>query len=345
MKSAFVKNKNTVSIHNVPDPKLGKLDILVKMRACGLCGSDLEKIYGQYGMHSGRLGHEPAGEIIDIGKSVNGFSLGDRVFIHHHIGCYSCYYCLHGDYTMCDMYQKTNIEPCGLSEKILVPEWNVSHGGVIKLPDDITFDEAALIEPLACCIRALNKCNFQKGDNIAVLGAGPTGMMHVLLSKLLGAGKIILIDINNFRLGFAKNYDATIKTINSMTEKDSVQQIRDLTDSVGVDMSIVATGNIKALLHSFDITRKGGKIILFGVPTKGSEITYDMSKLYLNEQSLIPSYAASEIETNQALKLIALKRIDVSSLITHRFDLKNVEDAIKCAYAADDSLKVLVTND
>ena len=143
MKSAFVRNKNTVSIHNVPNPKPGKRDILVKMRACGLCGSDLEKIYGQYGMHSGRLGHEPAGEIIGIGKSVNGFSLGDRVFIHHHIGCYSCYYCLHGDYTMCDMYQKTNIEPCGLSEKFLVPEWNVSHGGVIKLPDNITFEEGS----------------------------------------------------------------------------------------------------------------------------------------------------------------------------------------------------------
>src|SRR6478736_6415268 len=128
MKAAFVGSQSSVVIKDIPVPALRPGAILVQMRACGLCGSDLEKIYGQYGMHSGRLGHEPAGEIIDIGKSVNGFSLGDRVFIHHHIGCYSCYYCLHGDYTMCDMYQKTNIEPCGLSEKILVPEWNVSHG-------------------------------------------------------------------------------------------------------------------------------------------------------------------------------------------------------------------------
>ena len=122
------------------------------------------------------------------------------------------------------------------------------------------------------------------------MGAGPAGMMHVILSKLLGAGKIILIDINNFRLGFAKNYDATIQIINSMTEKDSVQQIRNLTDSRGVDMSIVATGNVRALLHSLDITRKAGKIVIFGVPPKGSKITFDISKLYLNEQSLIPGY-------------------------------------------------------
>ena len=143
MKSAFVRNKNTVSIHNVPDPKPGKQDILVKMRACGLCGSDLEKIYGQYGMHSGRLGHEPAGEIIGVGKSVNGFSLGDRSYhSSSHRMLFMLLLSTRGLYNVC-IYQKTNIEPCGLSEKFLVPEWNVSHGGVIKLPDNITFEEAA----------------------------------------------------------------------------------------------------------------------------------------------------------------------------------------------------------
>lgn len=342
MKAVFVKGNNAVSVDDVSTPQLtDEGDVLVRMRACGLCGSDLEKVYGEYGMSSGRLGHEPAGEVIAAGKNAKGFSPGDRVFIHHHVPCYSCHYCLHSDYTMCPEYQRSNITPCGLAEQFLVPEWNVSRGGLIKLPEAMTFDEASLIEPLACCIRALNKCNFQIGDHIAVLGAGPAGLMHVLLARAFGAGKVFVSDINDFRLKFAERYG--IKTFNSITAKDFMQKIKEQTDGRGVDIAMVATGSTKALLQSFDLTRKAGKIILFGVPPKGSEMSYDMSKLYSNEHSLIPSYAASEVETNQAIKLIAEKRLDITSLITHRFDIKDAANAIKCAHEAKDAVKVVVT--
>src|ERR671932_62467 len=275
MKAVSIKGKELVSIDELATPELEDGDILVRMRACGLCGSDLEKVYGQYGMSSVKLGHEPSGEIVNVGSSVKDFCPGDRVFIHHHVACYSCYYCWHGDYTMCSMYQKSNIQPCGLSEQIVVPKWNVSRGGLLKLPDAITFDEASLIEPLACCIRALNKCNFQKGDDVAIFGAGPAGMMHIALAKMFGAGKIML----------------------------------------------------------------------FGVPSKNSIISLNMNKLYSNEQSFLSCYAASEVETNQALKLLGEKRLDVKRLITHRFDIKNADQAIKCAYEAKDAMKVIVTSD
>ena len=344
MKAVFIRNPNTVSIDDIDSPKPGPGDVVVRMLACGICGSDLEKVYSQYGMSSGtRLGHEPAGQVIKAGRSVKDFSLGDRVFIHHHVSCYSCHYCLHGDYTMCEMYQKSNIDPCGLSEEFLVPEWNITRGGLIKLPKSITYDEAALIEPLACCIRALSKCHFQKGDDVLVFGAGPTGMMHVILAKTFGAGKIIVLDINDYRLDFARKYDK-IQTINSIKEKkDLFQKIKNATGYRGADISIIATGNMEALLQSFKLTRRAGKIILFGVPPRGSEISYDMSKLYSNELSLIPSYAASEIETYQALKLISEKRIDIKPLITHRFNIKNADNAIRCAYEAKNVMKVIVT--
>jgi L-iditol 2-dehydrogenase len=344
MKVVSVKDKGLVSVKEVTAPKLIKDgDILINMHACGVCGSDLEKVYGQYGMSSAKLGHEPSGEVLNVGKSVKDLNVGDRVFIHHHVACYSCYFCRHGDYTMCDMYQKSNISPCGLSEQILVPEWNVSHGGVIKLPDTITFEEASLIEPLACCIRALNKCNFQKGDDIAVLGAGPAGMMLVKLAKAFGAGKIIVLDINEFRMNFVKRY-GDIHTFNSMTEKDLTRKIKGLTGYRGVDLSIVATGSTKALIQSFEITRKAGKIMLFGVPSRGSEISMDMNKIYSSEMSLLSCYAASEIETNQALKLIREKRIDVKPLITHRFSIQMADEAIRCAHEAKDAMKVIVTS-
>jgi L-iditol 2-dehydrogenase len=347
MKAVSVKSKELVSINELTSPKLEEGDVLVKMRTCGLCGSDLEKVYGQYGMSSAKLGHEPSGEIINVGNSVKDFSPGDRVFIHHHVACYSCYFCLHGDYTMCTMYQKSNIYPCGLSEQIVVPKWNVSRGGLLKLPDTITFDEASLIEPLACCIRALNKCNLQKGDDVAIFGAGPAGMMHVALAKAFGVGRIIVVDVNDFRIDFAKKYCCNVLTFNSIVgeEEDLILKIKSSTDYRGVDISIVATGNTKALVQSFEATRKAGKIMLFGVPSKNSNVSLNMNKLYSNEQSLLSCYAASEIETNQALKLIAEKRIDVKRLITHRFTIKNADEAIKCAHEAKDAMKVIVTSE
>ena len=346
MKAVSIKGKEQISIDELATPELEDGDILVRMRACGLCGSDLEKVYGQYGMSSAKLGHEPSGEIINVGHSVKDFNPGDRVFIHHHVACYSCYYCLHGDYTMCNMYQKSNIQPCGLSQQIVVPEWNVSRGGLLRLPNNISFDEASLIEPLACCIRSLNKCNFQKGDDMAIFGAGPAGMMHVALANVFGAGKIIVVDINKFRIDFAKKFCYNISTFKSLPGKDEdlTQEIKNRTDSRGVDISIVATGNTKALVQAFEATRKAGKIMLFGVPSKNSNVSLNMNKLYSNEQSFISCYAASEIETNQALKLIAEKRLNIKHLITHRFSIENADQAIKCAHEAKDAMKVIVTS-
>ncbi|HEY3094975.1 MAG TPA: zinc-dependent dehydrogenase [Nitrososphaera sp.] len=344
MKAVFVKAHSAVSVDDVKVPEMSSAgDVLVKMRACGLCGSDLEKIYGEYGMTSGRLGHEPAGEVVAVGKSVKGFAPDDRVFIHHHVACYSCHYCRHGNHSMCPSFQTSNISPCGLAEQFLVPEWNVSRGGLIKLPESISYDEASLVEPLACCIRAWNKCNFQKGDDVAVIGAGPAGLMHVLLAQAYGARKVFVIDINDFRLNFAKRYG--VQTFNSISDQDLAGRIRPATEGRGVDVCVVATGKIKALLQSFELTRKGGNVMLFGVPPKGSLMSYDMSRLYSSEHSIIPSYAASEIETNEALKLITERQVDVASLITHRFDITKAAEAMKCAHEAKDAMKVIVTVD
>ncbi len=342
MKAVFVRGENGVSVKDVPMPTVGAGDVLVKMRACGLCGSDLEKVYGHYGVVSRRLGHEPAGEIVAIGTNVKNLEVGDRVFVHHHVPCYSCHYCDHEDYTMCPQYQKSNLEPCGLAEIFLVPEWNVSKGGMIRLPSDVSFEEAAMIEPLACCIRAISKSGLKDNDDIAVIGVGPAGIMHIMLAKTFGAGKIFAIDINDFRLDFAKKLGADM-TINT-TKNDAAKIIKDSTDNRGADIAIVATGSIKAILQSFELVRSGGKVALFGVPPKGSNVTLDVNRIFTNEIKLIPSLAASEKETNQAFQLIASKRLDIKSIITHRFSLERAEDAIKCAYEARDAMKVVVTS-
>lgn len=343
IKAAKIVGEGKVSLSQYEIPKLGSGDVLVKMMACGICGSDLEKIFGSYGMVSGRLGHEPSGIIKKVGDSVKDFVPGDRVFVHHHVPCYSCHFCRHQDFTMCDRYQKSNLDPCGLSEEFVVPDWNVSRGGILKIPDSMTFEEASMIEPLACCLRGLNKIKLQRGDNVAIIGAGPAGLMFVSLLKLFGVGELFIIDVNDFRLSFSKKINNEICIINALKE-NYIDVIQTETGSVGVDVSIVATSNMEGFKSSFEITRKGGNVLLFGVPPKGSFFSTDISKIYSNEQSIITSYAASEIETNQALKIIAHRRLDLNSLVTHRFDLANTQKAIDCAHRGIDSMKVIITN-
>ncbi|MDX1596344.1 MAG: zinc-dependent dehydrogenase, partial [Nitrosopumilaceae archaeon] len=295
MKVASVKGPSVISIDDMDKPKLGSGDILVQMNTCGICGSDLEKVYGKYGQPSMRLGHEPAGIILDVGDGVTDFKKGDRVFTHHHVPCYSCHFCKHGNETMCPKYYETNLSPCGLAEEYVVPEWNVSHGGVLKLPDDLSFDEAAMIEPLACCVRAWTKYKYQKDDSVAIFGIGPTGMMHVMLAQSKKFSKIFCIDVNDFRLNFAKEFNVT-DTINSRDENMS-QKILSQTENQGVDIAIVATSSLSALSSAIDVVRKGGTIMMFGVPSKGATMELDMSKIYSRELTLVTSYAASDKDT------------------------------------------------
>ena len=345
VKSVKIVSQGVIQVYEQDDTMLNfksEGDILVKMKACGICGSDLEKIYGQYGMTSARLGHEPSGIVLAIGNKVKGIKIGDRVFVHHHVSCNSCHYCRHGNNTMCEYYQKSNIDPCGLSDKFIVPAWNVERGGVLRLPDRITYEQASLIEPLACCLRALHKIPFQKGDDLVIFGAGPAGIMLLTLAKLAGAGKIFVVDINHFRLDFSRKFNSDTYFLNAQTENYS-KIIKDNTKNRGVDVSIVATSSLTALSNAFEITRKGGYIILFGAPSKDSQFPLEASKLYSNELSIIPSYAASELETNEALNLLAERKINLDFLITHKYTLEQSPNAVFCAHKAKDCMKVIIT--
>ena len=343
MKAAVVKGNSTIEIKNIEKQSLGPGDILVKMRACGICGSDVEKVFGKYGQPSMRLGHEPAGIITKIGSDVSNFSIGDHVFTHHHVACYSddCHECNHGNETMCKKYYESNLEPCGLADEYIVPEWNVKHGGVIKIPDSMSFEEAAMIEPLACCIRAWNKFTHNNNDSVAILGVGPTGIMHALLAKLYGFEKIFCLDLNEFRLDFAKKFDAI--TINS-GNTDALEQIKSKTANQGVDVVIVATSSLNALKDAVSFVRKGGTIVMFGVPNRGAKIDLDMSEVYSKGITIVNSYAASDFDTKDALEKISSKQIDVSQLITHKYKLQDCQKAFVHAKSGDDAMKIIISN-
>jgi len=342
MKAAVVKSNSNIEIKNIENPPIGPGDMLVQMRACGICGSDVEKVFGKYGQPSMRLGHEPAGVITQVGSEISNFSIGDRVFTHHHVACYSddCHECSHENETMCKKYYESNLEPCGLADEYVVPEWNVKHGGVLNIPDNMSFEEAAMIEPLACCIRAWSKFTHKKNDSIAILGVGPTGIMHALLAKLYGFGKVFCLDLNEFRLDFAKKFDTI--TINS-GNTDALEQIKSETANQGVDVVIVATSSLKALQDAVTFVRKGGTIIMFGVPSKGTNVELDMSEIYSKGLTIVNSYAASDFDTAEALKKIESKQIDVSQLITHKYKLQDCQKAFEHAKSGENAMKIIIS--
>ena len=341
MKTARVKEPSKISVDDMLSPTLKKGDVLVQMYACGICGSDLEKVFGKYGSSSMRLGHEPAGVVLETGMEDSWLQKGDRVFTHHHVPCYSCHLCSHGNETMCQKYSQSNLSPCGLSEQYVVPQWNVSRGGILKLSDSTSFEEAAMIEPLACCVRAWSKCAYQKGDSVAIFGVGPTGMMHVMLAQAKQFSKILCFDVNDFRLDFASRFNVADAIKSS--DVNRFHKVLDHTDGIGVDIVVVATSSLQALEDAIMMVRSGGTIMMFGVPTQGAQINLDMCRIYSKEITLVTSYAASDIDTKEALNLIESGQINVKQLITHTYPISESQRAFEHARSGDNAMKIIIT--
>jgi len=340
MKAALIRGVGDLKVEDVPMPTIERREMLVKMAACGVCSTDIQKMRESFTAPP-VLGHEVAGEVSEVGDDVVDFRVGERVLVHHHVPCYVCHYCRHGSHTMCEEFQRSNIDPGGFAEYFRVPETNVVGGAVLRVPDTISFEEATLVEPTACCIRSLMKCDIQISDEVLVIGAGPIGLTMIQLLKVLGANRVFCSDVSDFRLRAAERFGAD-ETINPR-EENLVERIKEMTECRGVDVVVVATGATDAFVQAFRSVRRGGTVNLFGVSHRGALVSCDVSEIVVSEVSIIPSYSATELEIDMALRLLASRRIDLRGLISHRFRLECVLDAIRCAADGKDCLKVIVT--
>ena len=345
MKSVLLKRATagdglSAVLSDVPLPALDEGDLLVEMKACGLCGTDIEKLHGQYTAAMPVLGHEAVGVVAATGGQSEGFKEGDRVFPHHHVPCHRCHYCLRGNETMCTDYRTSNLHPGGFSEFFRVPAWNVKGGGVLSLPPNVGFEEASMIEPAACCIRALDRCGVSPGDSVLIVGAGPVGMIHTLLLLSMKA-QVFVSDISRPRLEFAEKVGAA--SVVDASKEEVTPVVRELTSGRGADVVMVASGSQTAIVQALKSVRKGGKVCLFGVPMKGSIIDYDISDVFNSEVSIVTSYAATDVETAKALDLIVRRRVDFGSLITHRFSLDEFPKALEMAVRGE-GMKTIVTH-
>jgi L-iditol 2-dehydrogenase len=340
MKAAVYYGQRDIRIEEIPTPEINDDEILVQMKACGICGSDLMDWYLKPRIPL-VLGHEPAGTVAKIGKRVEKFSAGDRVFVHHHVACLKCHYCLHGDYTLCKEFHETNIKPGGFAEYFRVPSANVQID-TLKIPEKLSDEEATLIEPVACCIRAIKKCNVQTGDTVAIIGAGATGLIHTALSKIYGAGRTIVSDLIDFRLRLAEQYGADV-TVNP-ENADLTETVKVETDGRGVDVAVVTAPNLEAYKAGMKVCRKGGKLCVFAPTHPEKQLEISLEELFFSELQIIPSYSTSHLETRIALQLLEANRINVKPLITHRFELNETAEAFKTALETRESLKVIITN-
>ncbi len=338
MLACLLKEPGRVVLEDIPPPLLHHGEVLVRFQAGGICGTDLEKIQGGYGS-GGILGHEVSGTIERTAEGVEGFQSGDRVVAHHHVPCYDCYFCRRGDYTMCDTFKKTNLDPCGFAEFFRVPRTNVSRGAVTPLPKEVKLEEAALLEPTACCIRALRTAHAQPGESVLIVGLGPAGLTQVQLLQHLRARMVIGSDIVKARRDMAERMGARL--VLDPREQDVPAQVKRET-STGVDLAIVATGNPKALSQAFTSVRKGGRILLFGAPAQGASFNLDVSQLFSRQISIITSYSCVEADIQEALKLVSEKTLDLASMVTHRFPLREAVAALQFATISQDAVKTLI---
>jgi L-iditol 2-dehydrogenase len=326
-----------VELAEVDVPLPGPGELLVQMKACGLCGTDLEKIRGEYTASMPVLGHEAAGVVSALGEGVAGFREGDRVFPHHHVPCYECYVCRAGDETMCDMYRKSNILPGGFSESFRVPNWNMTKGGVLHLPDEVSFETAALVEPVACCLRGIRR-HARSGETVLVAGAGPVGMMHALLLEPMDV-KVFISDVSEPRLKFAEMMG--LGEVLNASRGDVPGRVKAETEGRGADLAIIASGSKDAIMQGLRSIRRGGRVCLFGVPPKGSILGYDISELYNSGQQIVTSYGATDVDTREALGILA-SNPDFGRLITHRFPLTEFSEAVEAA-SGGSTMKVVIT--
>lgn len=340
MKVAVLESHG-LQLEEIPKLECGENEILVKLKVCGICGSDLGNIFGKSCKPTTKLGHEISGIVSKVGSKVKNFEIGNRVFVHHNCSCNKCHYCLHGNQTMCSRFTNEVI-PCGFAEEILVSKWIIEQGGVFKIPDNVSFEEAALLEPLACCIKAWKKFSFLKNDSVAIFGFGPIGALHALLARMFGMKKIFCIDVNHFRLDFCASQKIGTSII---SDKSGFNTILKKTNMRGVDIVIIATSDFSTINQAVKLVRKGGTILIFGEPNFREIVTIDMSQICTKEISLLTSYSASNNDVKDAQKLVEKKIVNVGQLITHEFSIKQIIDAISYAKFGSNKMKIIVKQD
>ena len=337
MKVAMYYNNNDVRIEEMPVPKISDDELLVKVKASGICGSDVMEWY-RIKKAPRVLGHEIAGDIVEVGKNVKKYKVGDRVFISHHVPCNSCSFCLNDQHTLCHTLHSTNFYPGGFAEYLRVPKINVELGTFV-LPKEISYEEGAFIEPLACVVRGLRIAEMKKGQSVLIIGSGISGLLHIKLCKAFGAKKIFSTDIDEYRLKMAIKFGADV----AIHAKEDINKImRKQNDGKLADLVVLCTGVPSAVKQAVNGVEFGGTILFFAPTKPDVAIPFPLFDLWNKGVKMVSTYAGSSKDIDESIKLLASKKITVTDLITHRLPLKDTAKGFKLVAEAKNSMKVII---
>lgn len=337
MRVAMYYSNSDVRLEEMSAPDIGPGELLVKVHACGVCGSDVMEWY-RIKKAPLVLGHELAGEVVEVGSDVASFQPGDRVAVTHHVPCNTCPHCLRGHHSTCDTLRSTTFYPGGFSEYLRVPAINVDRG-TFRLPDGMSYEQGAFLEPLGCVFRGQRLAGFEPGMSVLILGSGITGLLFVKLLKALGAGTIVTTDINAFKLGKALEFGADHAFPAS---QDIPSRFREVNDGKLADLVVLCSSATKAVETAFDSVGRGGIILFFAPPLPDAKIEFPLARLWKDEVTTVTSYAASPLDIQKAMELIRSGRVVVEDMITHRLPLGNTREGFELAARSGESLKVMI---
>ena len=342
MKAAIFEGPGKMGVKEVSAPSCGKGEVLVKVKACAICGTDI-RIY-RYGQKNVKpphiIGHEIAGTVEEIGEGVDGISVGDPVILVTSVGCGECKFCRKGWHNLCSAgvaigyyYQG------GFAQYMTVPEPAVRQGNIIPLPEELSFVEASIVEPLSCCVNGQEYLGIDSEDVVVIFGCGPIGSMHAELARARNAEKIIMVDVDEKRLKMGEMFSPDV-IINS-SEKDPVEEILSITDG-GADVIIVACGVNSVQEQAIQVSNKKGRVSFFaGLPKDRPTITLDSNSVHYREISIFGAFASYKRHYEEALELVVNGKVDAGKIVTHTFPLEGIADAIKAA-SGGEGLKVVV---
>ncbi len=328
MRVATYYSNSDVRVEEIPVPTVGARELLVKVHASGICGSDVMEWY-RIKKAPRVLGHEIAGEIVEVGDEVGGHDVGDRVFVSHHVPCGSCIYCESGHTSVCDTLRSTNFYPGGFAEYVRIPAINVEKG-VYNLPSSMSYSQGVFIEPLACVVRGQRFLDLGPDDTVMVIGSGISGLLHIKLAKSLGVKKVTATDIKDFRLKMAESY-ADVVT-------------RDISGHHAGKV-IVCAGASSAMESALEVVDRGGRILLFAPLKPDERLPLPVWDMWKDEVSLVTSYAACDHDIRTAIELISSGRVVVDDMITHELPLEEAREGFRLTASGDSSLKVILRPD
>lgn len=333
MKAAVFEALNKMVVKEVPTPTVDDNSILVKVKACAVCGSDI-RIF-----HSGNsrvstpqiLGHEMSGEVCEVGKNVTKFKAGDRVAIGADVPCGECVFCEAGIGNNCQINYAMGYQFAGgFAEYVLLNRIVINYGPVHKIPDHVSYDEAALAEPLGCVLNALELSNIKLGDTVVIIGAGPIGCMIIQVARLMGATKVIVVQRSRPRLEFARKFGADVYICSS--EEDGIARVLEETAGLGADVVITSNPSPEAQVDALKMAKNRARVNLFGgLPKDKSLVTLDTNIIHYKELFVHGAHGQMPIHHLKAVELIASGAINANSYISHSFSLDQIHEAFAVA--------------